>query len=139
MQITMSMSSLVGVAQNFDEFYLRRSLKTILSYSEKDLELQRTSFPDQVRDWSYQKLSCNLTFLQGPRSDLKSSYDSIWHSEDEKASGRSWDADWSDVSDCKRIPNISKLTINLVTKYGGSTYRGLLTEIQMQFDWQIFK
>lgn len=48
MQVTMSMSSLVGVSHDFDEEHLRRSLKTILSYAEADSELERTSFPDQV-------------------------------------------------------------------------------------------
>jgi len=48
MQITMSMSSLVGVSHSFDEEYLRRSLKTILSYAEIDSELEGTSFPEQV-------------------------------------------------------------------------------------------
>ncbi|XP_076814693.1 dedicator of cytokinesis protein 7-like isoform X2 [Clavelina lepadiformis] len=50
MQVTMSMSSLVGVSHDFDEEFLRRSLKTILSYAEIDSELEGTSFPEQVRD-----------------------------------------------------------------------------------------
>ncbi|XP_072019097.1 dedicator of cytokinesis protein 7-like isoform X1 [Amphiura filiformis] len=50
MQVTMSLSSLVGTETNFHEEYLRRSLKTILTYAEEDVELQETSFPEQVRD-----------------------------------------------------------------------------------------
>ena len=48
MQITMSMSSLVGVGHSFDEENLRRSLKTVLTYAERDVELEDTSFPAQV-------------------------------------------------------------------------------------------
>ncbi|XP_068130411.1 dedicator of cytokinesis protein 6 isoform X6 [Hyperolius riggenbachi] len=50
MQVTMSLSSLVGTSQKFNEEYLRRSLKTILTYSEEDLELRETTFPEQVQD-----------------------------------------------------------------------------------------
>ncbi|XP_030052865.1 dedicator of cytokinesis protein 6 isoform X2 [Microcaecilia unicolor] len=50
MQVTMSLSSLVGTSQNFNEEYLRRSLKTILTYAEEDLELRDTTFPEQVQD-----------------------------------------------------------------------------------------
>lgn len=52
MQITMSLSSLVGMSssENFDEEFLRRSLKTILTYAENDEDLKSTSFPEQVRD-----------------------------------------------------------------------------------------
>uniref|UniRef100_T1J9Y0 Uncharacterized protein n=1 Tax=Strigamia maritima TaxID=126957 RepID=T1J9Y0_STRMM len=50
MQVTMSLSSLVGTSQNFNEEYLRRSLKTILTYAEEDVELQETTFPEQVHD-----------------------------------------------------------------------------------------
>ncbi|XP_071517868.1 dedicator of cytokinesis protein 7 isoform X2 [Panulirus ornatus] len=50
MQVTMSLSSLVGTSQTFNEAYLRRSLKTILTYAEEDSDLQDTSFPEQVRD-----------------------------------------------------------------------------------------
>ena len=49
MQVTISLSKLVGTMQNFNEEYLRRSLKTILTYAEEDIELQETSFPEQVR------------------------------------------------------------------------------------------
>ena len=48
MQVTMSLSSLVGTSQNFNEGYLRRSLKTILEYAENDRELAETTFPVQV-------------------------------------------------------------------------------------------
>uniref|UniRef100_A0A8C5LQ60 Dedicator of cytokinesis 6 n=1 Tax=Leptobrachium leishanense TaxID=445787 RepID=A0A8C5LQ60_9ANUR len=50
MQVTMSLSSLVGTSQRFNEEYLRRSLKTILTYSQEDLELRDTTFPEQVQD-----------------------------------------------------------------------------------------
>ena len=50
MQVTMSLSSLVGQNQNFSEEHLRRSLRTILSYADTDDELQQTSFPEQVRE-----------------------------------------------------------------------------------------
>ena len=49
MQVTMSLSSLVGTMENFNEEYLRKSLKTILVYAEQDHELAETSFPEQVR------------------------------------------------------------------------------------------
>ena len=48
MQVTMSLSSLVGQNQNFNEEFLRKSLKTILTYAESDVELQETTFPEQV-------------------------------------------------------------------------------------------
>ncbi|KAJ4920211.1 hypothetical protein JOQ06_014285 [Pogonophryne albipinna] len=50
MQVTMSLSSLVGTSQNFNEDHLRHSLKTILTYAEEDLELRDTPFPEQVQD-----------------------------------------------------------------------------------------
>ncbi|CAN8004691.1 unnamed protein product, partial [Ixodes hexagonus] len=53
MQVTMSLSSLVGTSQSFNEEFLRKSLKTILVYAEEDVELQETTFPEQassVRD-----------------------------------------------------------------------------------------
>ncbi|XP_014668067.1 PREDICTED: dedicator of cytokinesis protein 7-like [Priapulus caudatus] len=50
MQVTMSLSSLVGTNQKFNEEYLRRSLKTILLYAEEDTDLQETTFPEQVKD-----------------------------------------------------------------------------------------
>ena len=45
----MSLSSLVGTVANFNEEFLRKSLKTILVYAEKDNELSDTSFPEQVK------------------------------------------------------------------------------------------
>ena len=48
MQVTMSLSSLVGTSQSFNEDHLRRSLKTILTYAEEDLELRDSPFPEQV-------------------------------------------------------------------------------------------
>ncbi|GFN96684.1 dedicator of cytokinesis protein 7-like [Plakobranchus ocellatus] len=50
MQVTMSLSSLVGQNQTFNEEFLRKSLKTILTYAEADQELENTSFREQVRD-----------------------------------------------------------------------------------------
>ncbi|XP_029441588.1 dedicator of cytokinesis protein 6 isoform X1 [Rhinatrema bivittatum] len=50
MQVTMSLSSLVGMSQTFNEEYLRRSLKTILTYAEEDLGMRDTTFPEQVQD-----------------------------------------------------------------------------------------
>ncbi|XP_066258807.1 dedicator of cytokinesis protein 7 [Euwallacea similis] len=50
MQVTMSLSSLVGTSASFSDDSLRRSLKTILEYGEHDTELQETTFPEQVRD-----------------------------------------------------------------------------------------
>jgi hypothetical protein len=51
MQVTMSLSSLVGTSSSFSEESLRRSLKTILVYAEKDADLQDTTFPEQVFCW----------------------------------------------------------------------------------------
>lgn len=50
MQVTMSLSSLVGTNATFSEDSLRRALKTILLYAEQDTDLQDTSFPEQVND-----------------------------------------------------------------------------------------
>ena len=52
MQVTKSLSSLVGTSQNFNEDHLRHSLKTILTYAEDDLELRDSPFPEQVSDRS---------------------------------------------------------------------------------------
>lgn len=49
MQVTMSLASLVGKTSEFNEEYLRRSLRTILAYAEEDLEMQSTLLPGQVR------------------------------------------------------------------------------------------
>ncbi len=53
MQVTMSLSKLVGTISNFNEEYLRKSLKTILVYAETDQELVDTSFPEQVQDLAF--------------------------------------------------------------------------------------
>lgn len=45
----MSLSHLVGHNQFLNEEFLRSSLKTILEYAKLDLELQETTFPDQVK------------------------------------------------------------------------------------------
>nr|XP_034801928.2 dedicator of cytokinesis protein 6 isoform X4 [Pan paniscus] len=50
MQVTMSLSSLVGTTQNFSEEHLRRSLKTILTYAEEDMGLRDSTFAEQVQD-----------------------------------------------------------------------------------------
>ncbi|XP_056020103.1 dedicator of cytokinesis protein 7-like isoform X2 [Ostrea edulis] len=50
MQVTMSLSKLVGQNQNFSEASLRRSLKTILTYAEEDTDLAETPFTEQVKD-----------------------------------------------------------------------------------------
>ncbi|VVD03337.1 unnamed protein product [Leptidea sinapis] len=50
MQVTMSLSSLVGTSTTFSEESLRRALKTILLYAEHDQDLQDTNFPEQVKD-----------------------------------------------------------------------------------------
>jgi len=50
MQITMSLSSLVGTSHHFSEQFLRRSLKTILIYAVVDKDFQDSNFPEQVQD-----------------------------------------------------------------------------------------
>ncbi|XP_067028614.1 dedicator of cytokinesis protein 7-like isoform X1 [Acropora muricata] len=50
MQVTMSLSTLVGTSHTFNEDHLRRSLKTIIIYAESDQELKTSTFPDQVRE-----------------------------------------------------------------------------------------
>ena len=74
MQVTMSLSSLVGTSHTFNEIALRRSLKTILMYSDEDKELQDTTFPEQVTmkkiiwsrcSWSITVVDSNeMNFLQ---------------------------------------------------------------------------
>ncbi|XP_063106362.1 dedicator of cytokinesis protein 8 isoform X2 [Cavia porcellus] len=58
MQVTMSLASLVGKAPDFNEEHLRRSLRTILAYSEEDTAMQSTPFPVQVEE-----LLCNLNSI----------------------------------------------------------------------------
>lgn len=48
MQVTMALASLVGKAPDFNEEHLRKSLRTILAYSEEDTAMQTTPFPTQV-------------------------------------------------------------------------------------------
>ncbi|XP_030592976.1 dedicator of cytokinesis protein 8 isoform X1 [Archocentrus centrarchus] len=48
MQVTMSLASLVGKSSDFQEEYLRRSLRTILAYAEEDTEMQNTQLSSQV-------------------------------------------------------------------------------------------
>uniref|UniRef100_A0A8C5CC66 Dedicator of cytokinesis 8 n=1 Tax=Gadus morhua TaxID=8049 RepID=A0A8C5CC66_GADMO len=48
MQVTMSLASLVGQSSDFQEEYLRRSLRTILAYAEEDGEMRNTQLPSQV-------------------------------------------------------------------------------------------
>ncbi|XP_037633423.1 dedicator of cytokinesis protein 8 isoform X1 [Sebastes umbrosus] len=48
MQVTMSLASLVGKSSDFQEEYLRCSLRTILAYAEEDAEMQNTPLPSQV-------------------------------------------------------------------------------------------
>ncbi|XP_075905606.1 dedicator of cytokinesis protein 8 isoform X1 [Nelusetta ayraudi] len=50
MQVTMSLASLVGKSSDFQEEYLRRSLRTILAYAEEDTEMKNTQLPSQVED-----------------------------------------------------------------------------------------
>ncbi|XP_036315600.1 dedicator of cytokinesis protein 6 isoform X4 [Pipistrellus kuhlii] len=50
MQVTMSLSSLVGTTQSFSEEHLRRSLRTILTYAEEDVGLRDSAFAEQVQD-----------------------------------------------------------------------------------------
>ncbi|NXD26640.1 DOCK8 protein, partial [Spelaeornis formosus] len=58
MQVTMSLASLVGKSPEFNEEFLRRSLRTILAYAEEDTDMQATSFPIQVEE-----LLCNLNSI----------------------------------------------------------------------------
>ncbi|CAB4044297.1 dedicator of cytokinesis 7-like, partial [Paramuricea clavata] len=50
MQVTLSLSSLVGTPQYVNGEHLKRSLKTIITYAETDHELKNTNFPEQVRE-----------------------------------------------------------------------------------------
>ncbi|XP_078252208.1 dedicator of cytokinesis protein 8 isoform X2 [Rhinoraja longicauda] len=50
MQVTMSLASLVGKSSDFNEEYLRRSLRSVLAYAEEDEEMQPTMFPIQVEE-----------------------------------------------------------------------------------------
>ncbi|KAM5192638.1 dedicator of cytokinesis protein 8 [Mantella aurantiaca] len=50
MQVTMSLASLVGKSQDFNEEFLRKSLRSILAYAEEDEDKQSTFFPAQVNE-----------------------------------------------------------------------------------------
>ncbi|XP_038660625.1 dedicator of cytokinesis protein 8 isoform X1 [Scyliorhinus canicula] len=50
MQVTMSLASLVGKSSDFNEEYLRRSLRAVLAYAEEDEDMQQTMFPIQVEE-----------------------------------------------------------------------------------------
>ncbi|KAM9330687.1 dedicator of cytokinesis protein 8 [Gastrophryne carolinensis] len=50
MQVTMSLASLVGKSQDFNEEHLRRSLRSMLAYAEEDEDMQSTPFPAQVNE-----------------------------------------------------------------------------------------
>ncbi|XP_053911097.1 dedicator of cytokinesis protein 8 isoform X1 [Cuculus canorus] len=58
MQVIMSLASLVGKSPEFNEEFLRRSLRTILAYAEEDVDMQATPFPIQVEE-----LLCNLNSI----------------------------------------------------------------------------
>ena len=68
MQVTMSLSSLVGTVANFNEEFLRKSLKTILVYAEKDNELSDTSFPEQVIITMNNELNDSIILVEEPLS-----------------------------------------------------------------------
>lgn len=60
-QITMSLSSLVGgQTRKFNENALRKSLKTILEYADRDEDMQYTTFIDQVNILYIRKFSIFL-------------------------------------------------------------------------------
>ena len=104
MQVTMSLSSLVGTSQSFNEEALRRSLKTILVYAEQDAELQDTTFPEQVTSFKCSLLirtgrwHLSWSRLAGPRFGVQSAHDSVRYCEDERVPRRSRDAARFDVS-----------------------------------------
>ncbi|CAG2165677.1 unnamed protein product, partial [Oppiella nova] len=50
MQVTMSLSHLVGTSKSFNEPSLRRSLKTMLVYAVIDADMQESNFPEQVQE-----------------------------------------------------------------------------------------
>lgn len=50
MQVTMSLSTLVGQTESCNGEQLKHSLKSILHFSDVDVDLKETTFPDQVRD-----------------------------------------------------------------------------------------
>ena len=110
MQVTMSLSSLVGTSAQFNEEALRRSLKTILVYAEQDTELQDTTFPEQVLISVFPKSIRNVHLLiifSGSRLGIQSSHDPFGYGENERISRRSGNASRSYVPDRKRLPELS--------------------------------
>lgn len=78
MQVTMSLSSLVGTSTTFSEDSLRRALKTILVYAEHDHDLQDSNFPEQVRNSSI--LHLLWTYIQSRIAEIVRVYNIvIWH------------------------------------------------------------
>jgi len=63
MQVTMSLSSLVGQSQSFNELCLRNSLKNVLVYAEVDAEFNDTKFPEQVRHRRHQQFTSKLYMI----------------------------------------------------------------------------
>lgn len=93
MQVTMSLSSLVGTSAQFNEEALRRSLKTILVYAEQDTELQDTTFPEQVLIFDLLDKLMVQIFNQdrsftGSRFGFQFTYDFIGHRKNERVPGR---------------------------------------------------
>ncbi|XP_059588313.1 dedicator of cytokinesis protein 6 isoform X4 [Alligator mississippiensis] len=50
LQVTLSLSTLVGTSRSLSEEHLRRSLRTLLTYAHDDPELHHSPFPEQVQD-----------------------------------------------------------------------------------------
>lgn len=48
LQVTLSLSTLVGTSRSLSEEHLRRSLRTLLTYAHDDPELHHSPFPEQV-------------------------------------------------------------------------------------------
>lgn len=134
MQVTMSLASLVGKSSDFQEEYLRRSLRTILAYAEEDTEMQNTQLPSQVwntaalhrrcwSDWSLTPASWfSLALFPGGRASPKPQQYFVRHGEDEGVPGRPWDADGPHVQvrytvNVERLlplcPSLSTLSLSL--------------------------
>lgn len=110
MQVTMSLASLVGKSSDFQEEYLRRSLRTILAYAEEDAEMKTTQLPSQVcaaaitaaaaaAAATQRCFTCapSLVCLQGGRPSEEPQQHPVGHGEDEGVSGGPRDADGPDV------------------------------------------
>ena len=93
MQATMSLSWLVGQSTSqFNEIFLRKSLRTILTYADGDTDLQESAFPSQVKDLATNlymilcdtaklreaKVNCCCDSLNKQRSILGSRIIQIW-------------------------------------------------------------